>query len=154
MKISKNFSLEEFLVSQTAIRHGKEIVATDVVKENLIRLVETCLQPIRDEFNKPLVITSGYRPEWLNVMIGGSKTSAHMDGRAADFIVVGLHTFDAATRISEMELPFDQLIHEFPDSPAPWIHLGIAKINIEPRKELLTAEKIAGMTMYQKGIKI
>jgi hypothetical protein len=87
-RLSKNFTLGEFLRSATAERHE------DIVKEqynppeevvaNLAYLCSTTLQPIRDLFGVPLRITSGYRCKKLNELVGSSNRSQHLKGQAAD----------------------------------------------------------------------
>lgn len=144
MKLSKNFSLEEFLVSQTAARHDIDMTPTSVVIENLQRLVTGCLQPLRDEAG-PIFISSGFRPLELNTRINGSKTSAHVSGDAADLKVLGQTPFETASLIVEMKLPFDQVILEF----SRWVHIGVADIL---RGEELTAHRHQGKTRYVLGI--
>jgi hypothetical protein len=146
MKLTANFTLEEFLVSQTAERHGIDLTPPHEVVENLRRLCEGCLQPLREATNRPIFISSGYRSPDLNSLIGGSKTSAHMAGNAADFIVSGLTPYDTCKLIVEMGLPYDQVIHEF----GRWVHLGVADIL---RGEELTAYRKDGKTRYVFGIK-
>lgn len=148
MKISANFALEEFLVSRTAKINDINMTPPKLVVANLHRLVLTCLQPIREALAAPVVITSGYRPTELNELIGGSPTSAHQYGRAADFYVVGYSPYEACEIIREMPLEYDQLINEFQE----WIHLGIAPITSEPRVEDLTAKRKHGRTVYEGGI--
>jgi hypothetical protein len=145
MRLSKNFTLEEFLVSQTATRHGIDMTPSDFIRHNLEELCVTCLQPLRDEVGAGIFISSGFRPLELNGRIGGSKTSAHVYGRASDLKVIGQTPFETAILIVEMALPFDQVIMEF----GAWVHLGIADIL---RGEQLTAYKDDGKTVYTKGI--
>lgn len=145
MQLSKNFKLEEFLVSQTAERHGISMTPSDFVKHNLQELVTTCMQPLRDEVGAGIFISSGFRPVELNGRIGGSKTSAHVVGNACDFKVIGQTPFETAELIRDMKLPYDQVIHEF----GRWVHLGIAEIL---RGEELTAYKKDGKTAYVHGI--
>lgn len=145
MRLSKNFTLEEFLVSQTATRHGIDMTPSDEVIESLQRLVTGCLQPLRDEVGAGIFISSGFRPLELNIKIGGSDTSAHMRGDAADLKVSGQTPFDTCELIVAMGLPFDQVIHEF----GRWVHLGVADIL---RAEQLTAYKKGGSTRYSHGI--
>ena len=145
MRLSKNFSLDEFLVSQTAARHDIDMTPPPEVIENLQRLVTGCLQPLRDEVGVGIFISSGFRPLELNTKIGGSKTSAHVRGDAADLKVIGQTPFDTCELIVAMELPFDQVIHEF----GRWVHLGVADIL---RGEQLTAYKKDGKTRYVNGI--
>lgn len=89
MKLSNNFSLNEFLVSQTAERIGGEILeqqsnpSSDVVR-NLRYLTIKTLQPMRTLLKTSMSISSGYRCELLNTAIKGSKTSQHIKGEAAD----------------------------------------------------------------------
>lgn len=148
MQISANFKLEEFLVSRTAKLHDIDMTPPPHVVTNIRRLVLTCLQPIRESLKAPIVITSGYRPVELNELIGGSTTSAHQYGRAADFYVVGYSTYEACQFIKSLPLEYDQLINEFQE----WIHLGIAPVTAEGRVENLTARRKGGMTVYESGI--
>jgi hypothetical protein len=147
MRLSKNFTLEEFLLSQTATRHSIDMTPPDWVIENLQRLVTGCLQPLRDEVAAGIYISSGFRPEMLNGLINGSSTSQHMNGNAADIKVSGQEPFDTAELIVAMNLPFDQVIHEF----GRWVHLGVADIL---RGEKLTAYKdpVTTRTSYVTGI--
>lgn len=144
MKLSDNFTLDEFLVSQTAERTGIDMTPSQLVIGNLRLLVESCLQPLREECG-PLYISSGFRPVELNTKIGGSQTSQHCNGNAADFKVIGMTPYDTCLKIIEMELPFDQVIHEF----GRWVHLGVADTL---RGEQLTAHKLHGKTQYVVGI--
>lgn len=145
MRLSKNFELEEFLVSQTAERHGIDMTPPDEVVENLARLCRKVLQPLRDRLASPVMVSSGYRPELLNRLIGGSPRSAHIDGRAADFNVAGYTPHEVVSELILMNPPFDQVIHEF----GRWVHVGIAA---RPRKEVLTAYHHEGATHYRFGL--
>ena len=78
MKLSQNFSLNEFTKSQTATRHNIDNTPSMTVILNLKTLCESVLQPIRNHFMKPMIISSGYRCEELNTKIGGSKRSQHV----------------------------------------------------------------------------
>lgn len=144
MKLSNNFTLEEFLVSQTAARHSIDMTPPDFVIDNLQRLVDDCLQPLRDQTG-PIFISSGFRPPDLNKKIGGSRTSAHMYGNACDFKVMGQTPFETCNAIIDLGLPFDQLIQEF----GRWVHIGSGDIL---RQEKLTAYKKDGKTKYSHGI--
>jgi len=146
MNLSANFTLDEFLISQTAARHGINMVPTPPTIKNLERLCISCLQPLREAVNRPIFVSSGFRSPDLNSLIGGSKTSAHMQGNAADFRVSGMSPYDTCLMIVEMGLPYDQVIHEF----GQWVHLGVADIL---RGEELTAYKDRGKTKYAWGIK-
>ena len=145
MKLSKNFFLDEFLRSQTAARNDIDMTPPSHVVENLRWLCRDFLQPIRDAADRPVIVSSGYRPEDLNRLIGGSASSAHMAGRAVDFTIFNFSVYDAAALVSSLGLPFDQLIYEF----RSWIHLGISS---SPRHELLTASRVGGRVEYDKGL--
>lgn len=144
MKLSKNFTLDEFLVSQTAERRGIDMTPPPEVIENLQRLVTGCLQPLREETG-PIFISSGFRPLSLNTLIGGSVTSEHVNGNAADFKVIRQTPFETCELIVAMGLPFDQVIHEF----GRWIHLGVRDVL---RGQQLTAYKHGTLTRYVNGI--
>jgi len=144
MRLSKNFTLDEFLVSQTAERLGIDMHPPELIVDNIKNLVRACLQPLRDECG-PIYVSSGYRPLELNTRIGGSKTSAHVRGDAVDFRVARMTPFEVCELVVAMELPFDQIIHEF----GRWTHMGVADIL---RGEQLTAYRKDGKVRYVKGI--
>ncbi|UCC79175.1 MAG: hypothetical protein JSW64_13005 [Candidatus Zixiibacteriota bacterium] len=88
MPLSKNFTLGEFLRSGTAeripaLKSEQENPPQNIV-ENLKYLVEKTLQPVRDEIGAPIRINSGYRCPSVNKLVGGSSTSQHCLGEAAD----------------------------------------------------------------------
>ena len=146
MKLSANFSLNEMTRSQTATRRGLDNSPTDVHQDNLQLLCEKILQPCRDHFG-PITVTSGYRSDALNEAIGGSTTSQHSKGQAADFSASGASIQELGNWIRD-NLEFDQLIFEFLDSPSGgWIHCSY----FEPgRNEVLTADKVNGKTVYTR----
>jgi hypothetical protein len=146
-RLGRSFYLSEFTVSAMAERQGKKVEVPDDILPNLRRLVETILQPLRDELDRPIVIISGYRPPWLNKAVGGSRTSAHMDGRAADLIVPGMTPAEVIEVLRrKTNAPFDQAIEEF----GRWVHLGIAPDGKMPRYQVLTARKVNGRTVYSQ----
>lgn len=145
-KLSKNFTLEEFLFSQTAARHKIPMEPDEHTVKNIQWLVDSCLQPLRDALQRPIRITSGYRPPRLNTMIGGSKTSAHRFGRAADIVVPGVEPIEVADLFVSLHKQFDQVIHEF----GRWVHIGIAE---RQRNQKLTAYHDRwGKVQYTQGI--
>lgn len=147
--LTANFYLHEFTRSQTAARAGIDVHVEpgDPVYANLERLCRTVLQPLRSSFG-PVHITSGYRPPKVNLMIGGSDRSQHCTGQAADFVVTGYSPYDVCRLIQDADMPVDQCIHEF----GQWVHVSIAAVGREPRKEYLTAYKVKGNTRYRRGI--
>lgn len=148
-RLSHNFYLDEFTRSDTAEQHGLAIVVEpgSEVERNIQRLVDTVLQPLRDALG-PVTITSGYRPRKLNLLIGGSPTSQHQYGKAADIVVPGYTPQQVAEWIRDNIGGYDQLIHEF----GRWVHVSVPADNTAPRNECLTAAKVNGRTGYAPGI--
>lgn len=155
IKLSKNFYLDEFTRSQTATRHG---ITIDVpfggeIYHNLKNLCEDILQPVRDALG-PVHISSGYRPPRVNKLIGGSKTSDHIFGQAADFTVSGYTPFEVALWIERNVDNYKQLIHEF----GRWVHVSVPGLNESIKKSNLTAVKVPAKligkarTVYMPGI--
>ena len=136
--LTDHFDLPEFLQSQVAIRAGRIVEPTETVIVNLTRLCRDVLEPIRASVGKPINISSGYRPDWLNTMIGGSKKSQHMTGCAADISVEGIAPLILARQIRDLKLPgLNQCILEYP--PNGWVHVSVAEAGATPRYQFLTA---------------
>jgi len=133
-KLSENFTLREFVISQVAIRLGIDNTPSEKIVQNLKDLCQNVLQPLRNEYGKPIYISSGYRCRVLNRAIGGSDDSDHIFGRAAD-IDVGEDNILLFAMIYK-HLDFDQLIWEFGDETEPaWIHVSWRRQN--NRREVL-----------------
>lgn len=152
MKLSANFVLSEFVKSQQAERLGIDNTPPQVVINNLKQLVANVLQPVRTHYGKTMVISSGYRSPALNKAVGGSKTSDHMTGCAADIEIPGVSNYDLAVYIRD-NLPFTQVILEFytpgiPDSG--WVHVSYDADDL--KKQTLTAVRKDGKTVYQQGL--
>jgi hypothetical protein len=146
MKISKYFRLEEFLQSQYAARHGIDMTPSPAVARNLTALAVNVLDPLRDRAGCPIIITSGFRPTAVNVGIGGSATSQHVFGEAADIRATKINPYNLCQMIVNAKLPFDQLIYEFGD----WTHVSFRKGRL--RGEVLTAKRVNGKTKYLPGL--
>ncbi len=146
MQLSEHFELAEFLFSETAARRGIANEPTPEVIENLRRLCQSVLQPLRLHLKHPVVITSGYRSPALNRAIGGSPTSHHMQGRAADLIAPGMSPLAVCQAAHQLKLPCVQIIHEF----GRWAHLAVALPS--ERTQLLTAKLAQGKTVYEPGL--
>lgn len=144
--ISDDFDIDEFTRSRMARKLGYNITLGQWEHEQIARLVKTCLQPIRSDLGVPLVITSGFRPPWLNLMVRGAQSSMHLYGCAADFKTPGTTLEGAFYRIIELDLPIDQLILE--DPPWGWIHLGVAMPGQDPRKQYMIAKNTTGTVEY------
>ena len=140
--LSRHFTYDEMTRSQYASRHGIRNLPHEPEEVQLMLLCENVLEPVRALFGRPIHITSGYRSPAVNDGIGGSQTSQHMKGQAADFVVEGLEPQLIVNRIGLSDVPFDQLICEF-DS---WIHISRAE---HPRSQMLRAFRGAdGRTHY------
>jgi len=101
MSLSENFTLGELLRSDTAERHEKlkqeQYNPPPEIVENLQYLARTALQPIRSLLGSPLRISSGYRCPGINELVGGSATSQHCLGEAADCSLAPGFLTDPAT---------------------------------------------------------
>ncbi len=111
--LSKSFTLEEFLHSNTATRAGIVQTPTDAEIANMRALCVNVLQPLRDFIDEPLHISSGFRNKRLNDLVGGSDSSQHMFGEAADIWCHGLNPKQLCDKIMGLKLPYDQLILEY-----------------------------------------
>jgi len=151
MNLSANFTLKELTKSDTATRLGLDNTPDDEALENLKTLCEKVLQPVRDNFGR-VTVNSGYRSPESNAAVGGSKTSDHCKGMAADIEIPGVANADLAQWIMD-NLEYTQLILEFytpgiPDSG--WVHVSYDPKNL--KKQELTATKVAGKTTYLPGL--
>ena len=146
MKLSAHFDLAEFTRSESAKRHGVSNEPTPEHQTNLQVLCEKVLEPVRIFNCGPLNISSGYRSKNLNHFIGGSLSSQHCEGKAADIDMDGMSgkTNREIFDYIKDNLDFDQLINEFNYS---WVHVSYnAGKN---RKQVLDALKDKGRTVYQ-----
>lgn len=134
----KYFSIAELTKSETASRKGIDNRPDDKVRKNLTLLVEKILDPLREAWGGPIIVTSGYRCGKLNRAVGGATKSQHMLGQAADIRTVidtpvaNKLLFD---KIQELKLPFDQLIDEYGYN---WVHVSYGPKN---RRQILHIKK-------------
>lgn len=139
MKISKNFTLEEFITSDSAIKYNIDNTPTKEVQQHIIDLVVNILQPLRDAYGKPIIINSGYRNPQLNSKVGGSKTSAHLTGYAADTRASNMKEYQDFLLKWIKGRQFDQIIIEYPKNGiASWLHIGYKNNQGKQRKQILT----------------
>jgi hypothetical protein len=151
-QLTKNFSLAEMVKSETALRHGMENNPGPDELNNLLQLCANVLQPIRDHYQKGVKVNSGYRSPDVNAKVGGSRTSDHTRGMAADIEIPGVPNAELATYIRD-NLAYTQLILEFytpgvPDSG--WVHVSYDEQNL--KKQVLTATRKDGKTVYLPGL--
>lgn len=149
--LSPHFRLSELTLSQKAVRLALDNTPSAAQLANLERLCTTLLEPMRLALDSPIVISSGFRSRLVNTAVGGSKTSDHLDGRAADLIVPGFAHGDVlalARAVAKMDLPFAQLIYE-----GTWLHISIAREGAVASHEVLTARFRPGKkTTYLPGL--
>ena len=146
MKLSKYFILAELTPSSTAKRLGIKNDPTPEHLESLKILAVNVLDKVREHFDKPIWVSSGYRSKALNdATPGSSPTSQHCLGEAADIDCNELNP-DIFKYIKE-HLEFDQLIWEFgTDAEPDWVHVSFSKDR--KRKQVLKAVKVKGKTQY------
>lgn len=133
LKLSKNFTYDEMIHSATAKRLNIDNTPNARELENLKVLCQTVLQPIRDKRGSAITVTSGYRCPKLNALVGGSKTSQHVFGQAAD-ITLGNPTLNKklfnmiVDMINKKEIRVGQLIDEY---NYRWLHISTpySKVN-------------------------
>ncbi len=128
--LSKNFSLDELTVTSTSASNQP----IGIHKEKLLYLCQYLLQPIRDEFGR-VDINSGYRSKGVNLAIGGSKTSQHCKGEAADIRTPDL--WEVYLWILD-NLSFGQCIYE-EKGAAKWIHISLPRMD-KPNQQAMLFE--------------
>lgn len=128
----KYFTIKELSKSSTALSKNIDNSPSPDIVKNLTLLVDNILDPLREKYGKPITVNGAYRCPELNKAVGGSKTSQHMTGQAAD-ITVGSpdNNKKLFNLIIEMNLPFDQLIDE---KNFRWIHVSYSN---KHRKQIL-----------------
>ena len=122
--LSDHFSLAEFTKSQTAIRKGIKNDPNDAAIENMRLLCENILEPVRQHYDIPFTLNSGFRCLALNEAVGSSSRSQHVTGQAADFEIPTIANKDLAHWIMD-NLDYDQVLLEFykeGDPSSGWVH--------------------------------
>lgn len=141
MKLTEHFTLEELTYSRKASVLGLENIPTKQHAANLKALCTHVLEQIRQKWGGPVVVTSGYRSEALNAVTdGASKTSQHKKGEAADIRPLDGRNKEFFEMIKNSpEIPFDQLINEYPDKNGvpSWIHVSYTTSR-KNRRQVLT----------------
>jgi zinc D-Ala-D-Ala carboxypeptidase len=144
MRLSKHFSLEELIKSDTAVRLDIDNTPSEEVMDNLKFLAEK-LEDVRVLLRNPMLVSSGYRSRTLNAHLGSRDTSSHVKGLAVDFISPSFGSPEAIVKaIVESDIQYDQVILEF----NRWVHLSFAKEN--PRLQALIIDK-KGVRVYSNN---
>lgn len=144
MKLSKYVTVAAFELSATAERRGIPNHMSVADQRRAKALCTKVLDPIREYYDKPILITSGFRSIAINSLIGGSSTSQHLKGEAADFTISGVsvkQVFDDI-RTDKIKIEYDQLIEEF----GGWVHISYREGN--NRKQAMIARRGDGRTIY------
>lgn len=130
----KYFTIKELTRSETAQKYNINNTPNKEQEQNLIQLIHNILDPLREAYKKPIIVTSGFRSAELNAKSNGSKTSQHLTGQAVDIRSQedtkeeNKKLFDL---IQQLKLPFDQLIDEYNFN---WVHVSFSPRN---RRQIL-----------------
>lgn len=145
--LSEHFTYDELVFSQTAARQGIDNTPPPEVLKNLKHLAAQ-LERVRAALGGvPMLISSGYRCDELNVAIGGARNSQHKTGLAVDFTAPSFGTvLQTAKAVAKCGVAFDQVIYEF----GRWVHLGVAAPDTVAKNETLSI-MVAGQ--YQTGLR-
>lgn len=143
VQLSPHFRLSELLASNTAKARGLDNDPSAEVLANLKKLCVEALEPIRAAVG-PLRINSGYRSDAVNKAVGGSTTSAHSFGLAAD-----LHPPAGCkalmTQIIACGVKLDQIIYE-----RTWVHVGLLHPSTKTQRgQKLSMFVVGGRTTYE-----
>lgn len=136
----KYFSIKELTNSETAKRRGIPNVPSANEIKHLTELIENILDPLREAWGSPIKISSGFRSVLLNKAVGGSTTSAHNAGYAADMVPANGKITEFKQFVMDWlkknNIKFDQYINEFSGS-SQWVHVAIKNRAGEQRKQYL-----------------
>lgn len=147
--ISKHITYREATYSPTAIKKGITNSPTEEQIRRMKVLAEKVLEPARVHFGKAIYYNSFFRSVTLNSIIGGSRTSDHQTGGAADADTRGQEDFTNAELFNWIKdnCEFDQLIWEFGNNDEPdWVHVSYREG--ENRNQVLRAKRIDGKVRY------
>lgn len=160
--LTKHFSYREMTRSETARRHGIDNTPNSTELDNIrytAEQMEKVREYLNEKYQKPIaiIVTSCFRNEKVNRLVGGSRTSAHRYGLAADCDATGFTSTAFAKEIIQMKdkglIDYDQLILEFPErGDGAWVHIGFKKNGAGNRRQVLTAVKRNGKTVYLQGL--
>jgi zinc D-Ala-D-Ala carboxypeptidase len=131
MQLTRNFSLDQLIYSETAQREGIDNMPSADIVRNL-QLLAKGLEQVQALTGFPLEISSGYRCPELNRRVSGAANSQHTQGLAADFTCSEFGTpVDVIKAIRDSGVVFDQCILEY----AKWVHISFSSA---PRGRVLS----------------
>lgn len=119
------FTIQELCYSDTAKQKRIDNTPSKEIKENLKKLIDF-LNPMREAWGSPIIVTSGYRSKELNRILNGSSTSTHCYGWAVDMVPQNgeMDKFKQFVREYLKDKEFDQYIDEASGNSS-WVHLGL-----------------------------
>ena len=144
LQLSEHFNLSEFERSATAEKFNIDNSCPSQYIPVLQQLCKTILEPLRQHFGEPVIISSGYRSPTLNIRVGGVYASQHTLGEAADIVplppagswLVSLSNHNQRQTPHSLKewfdwlkgnTDFDQLILEHDSKGSYWIHVSCRK---------------------------
>lgn len=134
------FTINEMIASDTAKAKGIDNSPTTEVRANLVALIETLLDPLREAWKSPIKVTSGYRCAALNKAVGGSSRSAHLYGYAADIVPLNgkIAEFKVFCKnyFGNRRHLYDQVILE-QSKGSEWVHIGLKTKDGRKRGQLM-----------------
>lgn len=130
------FRLEELLRSEKALKYRIDNTPSWDVIEHLYELA-LFLDELRAAYGKPIRVTSGYRCPQLNNLVGGSNSSVHQLGFAADLQATDMNGFIEFIKKWAQDKDFDQIILES-SKTSRWVHIGIRNSRNEQRHKLFS----------------
>lgn len=126
--IAPNFQVFEIYYSPAAARLKINNMPDRDSYNNAVNLIKKILQPLRDYYQKKVVISSFYRCPALNEAVEGAKCSYHLYGLAADITIPGVPIVDVMRAIKKLKLPYDRIINEY----GQWVHVQMPKYGCGP----------------------
>lgn len=146
-RLGEFFTLGELMITSTGLPNVPDARA----RSNLQVLVETVLDPLRRHLGRPVRVRSGFRTPQVNRAVGGSSTSSHMTGEAADIKSDGLNSMGLLEAILLADIDFDQVIAYHP-TRGGHVHVGIkAGAAARHRKQVLLAPPGYGYKAFVAG---
>lgn len=125
--MKKYFTIEELSRSEIAEERGLDNTPSPEAVENLRKLIDNLLQPLREEYGRPIKVNSGYRSKEVNVLADGAKNSDHLYGYAADITGGSVEANKKIWSIfTSKKLNYKQIIWE---KGGTWIHVSYQEGN-------------------------
>ena len=144
MNLSPHFTLQEMERSQTVIRHGTINKVDARQTKALMDLCMNVFEPLQSLVRKFTNIQLGLRNPIVNSLVGGSTTSQHIKGQAADINVEGITSSELFDLIRNSSLPYDQVIDEF----SSWVHISYKPV--QRRQAMLARKDGQNRTVYTR----